>query len=43
VPIVNDALADGDRTIHLQLDSPTGPATQLGPRTDAVLTITDDD
>ena len=44
VPILNDALPDGPRTVNLLLEMATpGPGTQLGPRTNAVLTINDND
>jgi hypothetical protein len=42
VPILNDTLADGPRTVTLTLSDSGGGAT-LGPRATAVLTIRDDD
>jgi hypothetical protein len=41
VPIRNDLQADGPKTIHLQLDTPTGPGANLGSTTEAVLTVAD--
>ena len=42
VPILNDSIAEGPETVRLVLSNPTGGAT-LGYRTEAVLTIIDDD
>jgi hypothetical protein len=42
VPIVNDTLDEADETVNLELSSPTAGAT-LGARSQAVLTITDND
>ena len=42
VPIINDTLDDGNRTVNLTLSNPTGGA-QLGTQNTAVLTITDND
>jgi hypothetical protein len=42
VPIVNDTLDESDETLNLHLLNPGGGAL-LGPRADAVLTITDND
>jgi hypothetical protein len=42
VPILNDAFVEGNETVNLLLSNPTGVA-QLGPRTNAVLTIVDND
>jgi hypothetical protein len=43
VPVLDDTLVDGPRTVHLRLANPTGPGAQLGPTTVAVLTINDND
>jgi hypothetical protein len=45
VAIINNTLADGVRTVNLALSSPNGgtPPVLLGPRSTAVLNITDDD
>jgi hypothetical protein len=42
VPILNDTLDDGNRTVLLALSNPTGGAT-LGAQSSATLTITDND
>lgn len=42
VPLVNDQLAEGAEVFHARLEAPTGGA-QLGARSNAVVTVRDDD
>jgi hypothetical protein len=43
VPIVGDTLVEGDETVNIALSNPVGEDAFLGPRTNAVLTILDND
>jgi Calx-beta domain len=43
VPVIDNTVLDGSRSVNLALTNPAGPGAVLGARAEATLTITDND